>query len=382
VMNLVKKNNSVLIMLLAVVAGCLEPYQAPVQENPNYLVVDAFVDLGKGSANVNLSRSVTLVSKDVPVAETGARVFLEDQNGQRLLLPEQNGAYAASGLSLVSDRKYRLTITTSQNVEYASDYITLKNTPPITDLFYTLADDGLEIHLNTGDPTGKSHYYKWNYFETWEYTSKYEMVNKLVNGTVVALKGDELVYRCWKSIPPSRILVATTNRLQEDVVHDFPISMIPKGSIKLSKRYSILVQQQVLSEEGYNYWLNVQKTTEKLGGLFDPLPSQITGNIHCITNPDEQVIGFFDGASISEKRMFIVSGEVPSAYSNYRYPQCDPDTVLFKDPSSPTESSTRLIVFLTAPNSTATIGFIQASINCVDCRYFDGGVTKKPDFWP
>ena len=54
-------------------------------------------------------------------------------------------------------------------------------------------------------------------------------------------------------------------------------------------RFSTLVRQYPLDQEAYNYWLTVQKNSQSLGGLFDLQPSQIRGNIHGVTNPNDVV---------------------------------------------------------------------------------------------
>lgn len=374
----------VYLMMLAL-AGCLEPYQPPItNNNPELLVVDAFIFDDHDSAGVSLSRTVTLDSEDIPRAELGAKVTVEDESGQAYSLAEKGqGQYALAKMNLNGEEKYRLRITTTENKEYLSDWTALKKTPPIDKLYWGLTEDGVEIYLDTSDPDENSHYYRWGYSETWKYHAPYEMTYRLVNGEFQSLEPDELMYYCWREVAGTKVLVATTNRLQYDVVNRFRITFIPKESIKISNRYSILVQQQTLSEEGYNYWLNLQKTTENLGGLFDPLPSEVVGNIHCITNPEESVIGYFDGATITEKRLFIDSSELPRGYSSYPHTDCIFDSVFFENPAHPTESANIVIgpIIPAIPEPISVIGYITTSPVCVDCRIFGGGTTTKPAFW-
>src|SRR5205085_5124378 len=139
---------------------------------------------------------------------------------------------------------------------------------------------------------------------------------------------------------------------------------IPKGSIKLSIKYSILLEQKALTEEAYNYWLNLKKNTESLGGLFDPLPSEITGNIHSLRNPNEAIIGYFSGGSVEKKRIFINANEIPASVSLYYPPQCVMDTISVKEIAN-IPSSTLLIDALYMGPS--IIGYLSAPAQCIDC---------------
>lgn len=366
--------------LIPLLIGCLERYEPPViKENPELLVVDAFISLNTASASVDLSRSALLGSGEPPKLETGASVTIEDDNGAAYQLVENSaGSYSFSGINLDTKLKYRLHIRTFNEKEYLSDFITLKNTPPIDDLSWAVTENGVEIYLDTHDPAGNSHYFKWNYFETWEYNATYEANLKLVNGIFIPLKPEEKVYTCWRTIPAATVLVATTNRLQSDVVNDFNVCFVPRGSVKISIKYSILVQQQTLSEDGYNYWLNLQKTTENLGSLFDPQPSQIIGNIYSVSDSHEPVIGYFDGGFVSEKRIFIAADELPSRLTNYSR-DCSLDSVFYPVPGVPSGNAS----FVVTPFSDIVPeknGYLISTRNCVDCTTL-GGQTIKPDFW-
>lgn len=375
-------NTSVLFCMLCCMAGCLDPYEPPViKDNPEYLVVDAFINLSDSSAVVELSRSAILSSDAAPAREPGATVTIGGDGSSEYHLPETDaGTYTTKIPDLVADKKYRLIITTSDGKNYQSEYISIKKTPPIDTLTWELTENGVQLYVDTHDPEGKSHYYKWTYHETWEYNAPYEARTKLTNGIFSPVAPEDLVYTCWRTLPGTQVLVATTDKLRHDVIDNFKIHFIPKGSIKISKKYSILLRQQTLSEEGYNYWLNLQQTTENLGSLFDPLPSQLIGNIHCVSNPDEPVIGYFDGAAVSTKRLFIDAGDLPSSFRSFSRGNCTLDSVIFANPSMPTGSASYVVSVFSDPLNPRKNGYLVTTSNCYDCRS-QGGLTTKPEFW-
>ena len=73
-----------------------------------------------------------------------------------------------------------------------------------------------------------------------------------------------------------------------------------------------------MSKEGYEYYLNVQQQNEEMGGIFTPQPSEIQGNISCISQPGRRTIGYVGVyKNISEKRIYIHPNEIkrPPLYS-------------------------------------------------------------------
>jgi hypothetical protein len=173
--------------------------------------------------------------------------------------------------------------------------------------------------------------------------------------------------------------LSSSAKLQNDVISDFSLTLVPWQSPKLKLAYSILVEQHGLTKSGYDYWLQVKKNTEALGTLFDPLPSRVTGNISCVTNPDESVIGYFGAASTQKKRIFIHNRDItrpPSApYFITGYEGCELDSALLASGGVHGE-----IISAITDEMNSVIGYLVSSTSCVNCR-LAGGTTVKPDFW-
>src|SRR5690606_22122937 len=111
----------------------------------------------------------------------------------------------------------------------------------------------------------------------------------LVNGQVVMRPVEEYIHRCWATNVSKNILVGSSDKFSTDIIDHYPIVYVPAGR-KLSEKYSILVSQQAITREAYEYWLQMQQTTETLGNLFDPMPYELTGNIHCTSDPSQKVL--------------------------------------------------------------------------------------------
>jgi hypothetical protein len=79
------------------------------------------------------------------------------------------------------------------------------------------------------------------------------------------------------------------------------------------------VFQYGLTKEAYDYLGKMKKNTEQIGSIFDPQPSYLTGDIQCISDPSEKVIGFISFGVIREKRVFISPFEISKINKNWFY---------------------------------------------------------------
>jgi hypothetical protein len=357
---------------------CVEPYDPPiVSRETNYLVVDAFLDAGNGVASVKLTRTIPVYADQLPPAEKSASVTVEDESGNAFTLTENaDGLYTRNNLPVSIQSKYRLHIKTADNQDFRSEFIAVRSTPPLDSIYWLPERDGITIYADTHDDSGNSRFYKWDFVETYEYNSPFNSDIKFQGSEVVPRPLSESIYKCWKTEESSLILVGTTKKLSKDVISHFPITFHQVGSIKTSRKYTILVRQKVISEEAYNYWRELQLTTESLGGLFDPMPSQVTGNMRNESNPSEPVLGFFSGGSVQEKRIYISFADLPDYLKVPPPHNCLQDTI----PTAELSRYPNTILLVLAIGAPIPYAYTTAPDNCIDCR-LKGGVTTPPDFW-
>jgi uncharacterized protein DUF4249 len=143
--------------------------------------------------------------------------------------------------------------------------------------------------------------------------------------------------------------------------------------------YSINVKQYAMSQEAYQFMQKMKKNTEQVGTLFDAQPSQITGNIKCLSDPNEPVIGFVEVTEEQTKRTFVYNSQVPGW--NYS-PPCIQYVILNTVDDMNKNGSA---LFPTVPKTLTPLGGVQdfyaANMeSCIDCT--TRGVNHKPVFWP
>jgi hypothetical protein len=373
----------VILMACVLLNACREKHVPVIDDvNPNYLVVDGFINTGSDSTIFRLTRTFKLENRATVAPERGAILQVEVEGGTTYLLPELSlkpGFYAVPTLSQDQTRKYRLRVRTKDSKEYLSDFVESKVSPPVT-LTYDFKHGNLNIYTNTEDATGKSTYYNYNYVETWQYTAPLKSLLKVVNGSIMdRFFPQDDIWNCYRHVPSSKISIASTAALTEDRVSDNLLVDILPNSLKVRIEYSILVKQTVLTKAGFNFFETLRKNTEQVGSIFDSQPSQLFGNIHCTTNPAEVVVGFISAGTATEKRILLLAKDLPFPFivpPPDAYCVSKMDTIDTPEEFTKVRGGKEYIPISDDPPPFVATKFFE----CVDCR-LQGGTNIVPPYW-
>jgi len=375
------------LLVLLVVSACREPFIPPdIKSNTNYLVVDGFLNAGD-STTITLSRTRNLGDSVPASPELNAQVSVLGEFGESFLLNgDGNGHYIANTLLLSTTERYRLQILTSDGKKYLSDSVAVATTPPIDSISWKQDTSsasnklGVTVYANTHDPLNNTRYYRWEYAETWQYHTPYYSDFYYDGTQVVQRTPAEIVYNCWRSAQSTSLLLASSASLNQDVIFEKPIFFIPVGDQRLQVKYSILVKQFALTREAYEYWENLKKNTELTGSIFDPQPSQMNGNLHCVTNPDEVVLGYI-GASTAQSQRIFIDNNSTAHWGFIESPQGCVEIAIPLDSVNYYFKSFIYIPTSALPSPPRPPGWFASTKACVDCT-LQGGINVKPAFWP
>ncbi len=371
------------LMILGMLSrSCVEPYYPEIKDYEDLLVVDGLLTDGQEPCLVSLSRTYAY-NDFLNVPETGAVVaILDDQGGVFSLEEGPEGQYLTDPTKFTGEpgRSYQLHLVLSDGSEYASDYMLLREVPPVETMVAhyerrELAEpgsysDGIQIYLNTGDPSRQTRYYRWEWEETWEFTVPMQAPEKAE------------LFRCWKSGKSRSIMIGTSEQLTEDRIIDYPLHYVDAGSNRLRILYSLLVRQYAESPAAYDFWKMQEDMSERGGTLFDPIPAAIPGNIYSLSDPDEIVLGLFDASGVSTKRIYIdpqllpPQVGVPSDFEFCRFQ-------VLQDPSGSDLNqllSSGWIYVDEYYDMNHLVVRLTNHISCFDCTRT--GSNAKPEFWP
>lgn len=382
----------IIICFAPLIITCKKPF-TPVfnQSDRKYLVIEGIIN-GNDSTFIRLSRTKKVDTSRIVFAETNAQVIAENNTGESFPLTEiRNGTYAVGPLNLDVSHQYRLRIKTSDGKEYLSDFVPLRNAPLIDSVGFTAQSSGVKIYVNAHDDANSTRYYRWDFTETWQFHSKY--ISGYFSNGVDSIKPRlvaQQVHTCFATDSSNNVTIVSTNKLVKDIVNHAPITFIPGSSEKIETKYTILVKQYALTSDAYEFWQMLQKNTENLGSIFDVLPSETQSNFHCLSDPNEVVVGYLSAGNVSTKRIFISADQLPHYTTQYPY-DCELDTSFLNPPHPGTRPINDLIpanssyipvnaLYLPPANPFGLpTAYTYSTKQCVDCSL--RGKRTPPSYW-
>jgi len=371
------------ITMMMMFTQCREKYIPKVDpSNTRLLVIEGFINSGQGPTTIHLSRTTDL-QDTAYTPEPGAQLNVEGNDGNSFALYENtNGEYSIPQLTMNNNVKYRLHIRTVDGKEYASDYSSVQYTPSIDSITWQIENGGVRIYVNTHNDQNDTGYYRWTYSETWEFHSRFfKMCSYIIDpstgmaiGVICGPDPDTTIYKCWTTQNSTNIILGSSERLTADRIY-LPIRYVEPQSEELTVLYYIHLKQYALSKDAYRFYQGLKKNTEQIGSLFDPQPSKVVGNVHCINDPGQTAIGYVEISQAQEKDIFIHNSDLPVIWTS-QIP-CSEFLLKNKPPLNTTFIPTR-VGELGPYNS--IVSYYATDPICVDCTL--RGTNIKPSFWP
>jgi len=381
-----------IFFLSLLLTGCISEYNAMLPENDRkILFVDGSI-IENTDATFHISQSFSLnVDMVTKIPEesfiNNANLVIIGSNGYKSLaaINKGKGVYQISVGELKDDVEYGIQIELDGDT-YQSALSKPLYTPEIDSISWIQPDSAgvVAFHISTHDDTEGIKYLLWNYTEDWEiravhWTTIFMNPDYKTNLQPMFYKIDPPpYYYCWKKNISDKFLLTSTESLSENRIVDELLYERDSGDDRFSMLYGITVKQRAIGRGAYEYYQSVNKLNNEMGGLFTPQPSEITGNITCITDPSKKAMGYVETVkNISQKRIFVKPDELkrPDVYSNCgKPPKVDFDSY-----------EAKLVYFYNLgfrPTDYLQGGEDEWVLeHCTDCRAA-GGTKDKPDFWP
>ena len=245
--------------------------------------------------------------------ETGGQTY-------RFIEEEQPGVYLSENLfKAEAGVDYQLFVETQDGRSYTTDKTRLTKPSQIDNAYpqrqvNSIGNEILSIFVESFDPTRQSNYYRYEYEETYKIIAPFwvpeefiiledEFGNELATPGFVPRPIEERV--CYNTVASNDIIQTSTTDLDEDRVTGFSVRNIRVDDPVISHRYSILIRQYVQSLEAYTYYDLLNQLSGEGNVLAQIQPGFINSNIVSATNRNEKVLGFFEVASVTEKRIFF-----------------------------------------------------------------------------
>lgn len=398
-----KKHRLTLLVIFISVYSCVDVFYPQPENKAGLLIIDALITDESRSYDVYISRSVTSITTKTTLVK-GACVKIFDESGEQASLLEiAAGHYITDSKKFKGHigKKYLLYIKTSDGSEYLSDTCAMHGLSGVDNVYFrktTKLDEsgeneqtGISFYIDGHFTDKENCYLRWDYNEDWKIAATF-VPEYSFSGTNTFTPIPEKNMFCWKKAKSNKIVIHSFQDQSEPVVREQEVGFIkPALSDRFNVRYSILVNQYTISRKEYDFWNQLKQTNEEGGSLFERQPYTIIGNIKNISDPKEAVLGYFQVASVSSKRLYVEPYQIGRLLLPMLPNTCELNTYRIGDivESGRLSSLTEIYQYLVRHDSTLvrpfynTVGIIDgmtaSSRQCCDCTA--SGDNKKPDFW-
>ncbi len=336
-----------LIMLM--LSSCIKRFDPMIKSSDaRKYVVSGQVNRGDLVQRINVSFSTSLaLQKYVPV--TGCVVKIIDGKGN--VYPtndilDGNYEFVIPENELLPGNTFMVDIQVPGGNHIVSDYDSLHYCQEVNNVDYELQlkpavypaipVGGVQFYVDVDGKNSSCRRYRFEPVETWKYTA---------NLYYLVWYGHEV---CYLTMKVRNMFILSTENQTENKYKHFPLHFVDNySSQRLRYGYSLLVRQYSLSEAAWKYFEKLKINAGEQGGLYENQPEETNGNLHDLTHPEQQVLGFFGASTVESQRIFVSSVIV----NNENF-DC-----------------------LLAP-------LAQINPDCLDCLSGVGGTTVKPVFWP
>lgn len=378
----VNRYNIIWILLLAC-SSCIEPYEPVINETQEVMVIDGMVGDQPAYYEVSVSTSSPYNNPGFQPVD-GCVVTLEDGEGNiRFYDMAGNGKYKAwlEPPFLEVGKVYALEVTTANGTVYRSEYDTLLACPPIDSLYYfqqtsggTDPDDvwnGIQFYNDVRGGVEGTRNYRWRATATWEYrvpyTAQYLRYHNLNTPNTI-----DSVHACYLTETIETVYAASTQLLTENNIFQNKLHYVSDQSVRLTERYSLLLEQHSLTDQAFTYWEKIAAQSASGASLYETQPSSGQGNVYRV-NSGEKVLGCFYATQIQEERIFVGKHDLDFAAHSYT---CRLDTLLDNS-----EFRYDKLYYLLSLNPLGPgPPWEHGPDKCFNCT-LHGGVNEVPDFW-
>lgn len=367
-------NSRLLILSIFFLLACVENYEFEIESTESSLVVEGFIsDQSFNDTKLYPSdgRHFTIKLKETSrvanihdKAVINAKVSLIDSEGA-ILEYEQSidfpGTYTLidDDFSAKEGIEYKLVIAITDGDVYETNWqqITTTKAPEMGEICfkeiekkvyrwriseYVLdVEKGLDISIDLPlNTSNEPIYYRWKYDPTWVYIAPLASVA-------------QPDYKCWAT----NELYLSSYALKMDEVGGYQSDLVYMSlyrNERVFEEFSLLITQQVISEDEYYFW-DEMKAQAQRGGLFDAPPYNLKSNIYHSTDSTKKVSGHFGVIKETAVRWEFSIEDLSYKTDNYLRGDC-------------------LVIYGRAPDPAP---------ECNSCLLYPNGVATniEPDWW-
>jgi hypothetical protein len=304
-------------LFILVLASCQEPYSMnDLVGGKKIPVIQGSITNESGPYEVNLLWASSFGSDKAadPIEDATVYIF-DDMGNQEPLAMSTSGYYKTTtdDYKGICGRTYTLHVELPNGDIYESTPTKL-DTVPMTYSLYgevgTLEDYTTDSYGNISTEIYKGVHYYVDMASNTTQQQYYYFSIRMITQTIIA-DPPEYVPVYWQTISYLNTIPnikATIENNNEQIVKEHELGFlryIRKGISRIPKGWILLIRIYSVSSEIYNYYQSIMKQLNSDTQIFDPIPSQINGNMKCLSDTTQIVLGVFEVAAKYSKNIGV-----------------------------------------------------------------------------
>jgi hypothetical protein len=304
------------LVLSFVFSSCLDEIKLAQPESVERIVVEGGLTDSPLDNFLRLSLTDGVGAPKRILPTSGVFVEIRSAKGAKYTMrpdPLGTGLFTAENGKLEgkAGEAYALYIKLPDGREYQSTFQTMPAKVPIKELKYTsqeLPSPGYAITVDLTDPKETENYYRW--------VSEGFHIRQST-GVKVGFGENYCCKTCWVKIKDDQINMLSDLNFNGNIIKNRPVFFSPYYTIGMHK---INIKQYNISKTAFQYYSKLRAQIGRSGGIFDPLPATVRGNVINTQDFNDTALGFFEVSSISEKQLDILDENLQKFNQFYSSP--------------------------------------------------------------
>jgi hypothetical protein len=320
------------LFMLFFLNACTELYNADINNRQQFLVIDAFIGDSPGINYVKLSYSLPFDSVGTPQKISSAKVYVTDN--LKVITPfteNTPGMYTPLNPSFtgVINKTYTLSVETPDKeiyVSYPQKLLPQVNPVKVSGGYgkkATLFENAYGQAQKREENVCEIYY---DFKAIQEEVPRLRFTSSQIMEYIIS-KGimQPVVFYCWYVYTDNSLrytsekyqthsdeinnqIVSVTAPDSRITVRDMSLSTLTyTDSIINTSEYRriIRINQYRLNPSSYAWYKGIESQSSSEGKIFDPLTSQLYGNLFCKSNPEKLVLGFFEVSPVTTSSWMV-----------------------------------------------------------------------------
>ena len=319
------------IALVWVVGSCTEWFDPTIDPPENVMAVEGLITNGPGPYSIKLFMTSAYGNTPGYQPVTDAQVMVQDQDNETTFFNENEpGIYLSpNGFTGITGHTYTLFINTSDGESYQSESQTIIPGIVVDSLEVAFEEVMRPIQDAFGGVTyepveGVKFYADIQNYEQQSPRMRFETqvhIQYLLEEKEPWPDPDDPdLMNCFRKVKLGNTVNVTIPLIDmaEDNTLRHELEFMPsqfrfyEGSedwfLRYIERRAIILHQFTLNPDSYRFYYSLHEQMSAEGHIFDPIATQLQGNMNCVSNPDRIVLGHFEASSYQGK-VFLLNPE-------------------------------------------------------------------------